>query len=74
MEPSILTSIIGIIVFTTIMYFGFKYANGKWKVSDSKKSDYRNWTNAHGKTVKKSIIIVSIIYAIGMLIQIVSLI
>ena len=68
MEPT-LTSVIGILVFATIMYFGFKYANGKWKVSESKKTDYLNWTNKHGKNVKKGIIIISIIYGILMLIQ-----
>jgi len=70
MEPSFLNSIIGIIIFAIIMYFGFKYANGKWKVSESKKTDYLNWTNKHGKTIKKGIIIISIIYGISMLIQI----
>jgi len=74
MEPSLLTSIIGIIIFSIIMYFGFKYANGKWKVSESKKTDYQNWTNKHGKTIKKGIIIISIIYGISMLIQISNLI
>jgi hypothetical protein len=70
MESSLLTSIIGIIIFTTIMYFGFKYANGKWKVSESKKTEYLNWTNKHGKKLKKGIIIISIIYGVSMLIQI----
>lgn len=70
MEPTLLTSVIGILMFATIMYFGFKYANGKWKVSNSKKTDYLNWTNKHGKKIKKGIIIISIIYGISMLIQI----
>ncbi|RMB56559.1 hypothetical protein EAX61_14210 [Dokdonia sinensis] len=74
MEPSLLTSLIGISVFTILMYFGFKYANGNWKVSESKKSDYFNWTNKHGKTIKKAIIIISVIYGISMLIQISNLI
>jgi hypothetical protein len=52
------------------MYFGFKYADGKWKVSESKKAEYVNWSNKHGKTIKKSIIIISIIYGISMIIQI----
>jgi TRAP-type C4-dicarboxylate transport system permease small subunit len=73
MEPSLLTSLIGILVFTILMYFGFKYANGNWKVSESKKTEYSNWTNKHGKTIKKGIIIISIIYGISMLIQILSL-
>lgn len=70
MEPGLLTSIIGIIIFSILMYFGFKYASGKWKVSESKKTDYLNWANKHGKTLKKGIIIISIIYGISMLIQI----
>ncbi len=70
MEPSTLTSIIGIIVFTIIMVFGYKYANGNWKVSESKKTDYVNWTNKHGKRIRKGIIIISMIYGILMLIQI----
>ncbi len=70
MEPNILTSIIGIIAFSALMFFGYKYANGKWKVSESKKTDYQNWTNKHGKTIRKGIIIISIIYGISMLIQI----
>jgi hypothetical protein len=74
MEPSLLKSLIGILIFTILMYFGFKYANGNWKVSESKKSEYLNWTNKHGKTIKKGIIIISIIYGISMLIQIASLI
>ena len=69
MEPALLPSVIGILVFATIMYFGFKYANGKWKVSESKKSDYLNWTIKYGKNIKKGIIIISIIYGISMLIQ-----
>ena len=69
MGPALLPSVIGILVFATILYFGFKYANGKWKVSESKKSDYLNWTNKYGKNIKKGIIIISIIYGISMLIQ-----
>jgi primase-polymerase (primpol)-like protein len=74
MEPSLLTSIIGIIIFSTIMYFGYKYANGDWKVSESKKTDYQNWANKHGKTMKKAITIISIIYGISMIVQISNLI
>jgi len=70
MGPNILTSIIGIIVFATIMFFGYKYANGKWKVSESKKNDYQNWTSKHGKITRKGIIIISIIYGVSMLIQV----
>ncbi|WP_124981484.1 hypothetical protein [Nonlabens xiamenensis] len=70
MEPSLLTSIIGITFFAVIIYLGFKYADGKWKVSESKKTKYVNWSNEHGKTIKKGIIIISIIYGILMIIQI----
>jgi len=70
METSLLNSIIGIIIFVIIIYFGFKYADGKWKVPESKKTDYLNWSNRHGKKVKKGIFIISIIYGISMIIQI----
>jgi TRAP-type C4-dicarboxylate transport system permease small subunit len=36
-KPTLLTSLIGILAFGVIMYFGFRYANGNWKVSESKK-------------------------------------
>ncbi len=70
METSLLTSLIGLVIFSILIYFGSKYASGKWDVSESKKSEYLNWTNKHGKTIKKGIIIISIIYGISMLIQI----
>jgi len=73
MGPTILTSIIGIIIFSIIMFFGYKYANGKWNVSGQKKNDYLNWTITHGKRVKKGIIMLSIIYGVLMFIQISSL-
>lgn len=74
MEPNLLTSVIGILVFSTIMYFGFTYANGKWRVSEPKKENYLNWVNKHGKTIKKSIIVISIIYGISMLMQVLILV
>lgn len=70
MELGLMTSIIGIIFFVMIMYFGFKFADGKWKVSESKKSEYLNWVNKNGRIIKKGIITISIIYGISMLIQI----
>lgn len=74
MEPTIITSLIGIAIFSTIMYSGFKYASGKWKVSESKNEAYLHWLSKHGKTIKKSIIIISILYGLGMTIQLLSLI
>ena len=74
MEPTLLLSLIGILAFGVIMYCGFKYANGNWKVSESNKSEYLNWTNNYGKTIKKGILIISIIYGILMFIQISSFI
>jgi len=74
MEPNILTSIVGIFVFAAIMFFAYKYADGKWKVSESKKTGYLNWTSKHGKTIKKGIVVISIIYGISMAIQISNLI
>lgn len=73
MEPSLLTSFIGIIVFSALMTVGYKYANGKWNVSENKKNDYMIWVNKHGQTVKRSVVFLSIIYGLSMLIQIISL-
>lgn len=70
MELSLWTSIIGIILFSTLMYFGFKYANGKWEVTESKKSEYLIWTNKNGSRIKIAIVTISVIYGILMLIQI----
>ena len=73
LEPTLLTSLIGMFFFSMIMYLGFRYSDGKWKVSESKKSDYLIWSRKYGKTIKKVIIIVSIIYGVAMVIQILSL-
>jgi len=69
MEPTLLISILGLLVFGTVMFLGFRYANGNWKVSENKKTDYQNWTEKNGKRVKKAIIIISIIYLTLMLLQ-----
>ena len=73
MEPTLITSVLGLIFFVVIMLFGFKYANGQWNVSESKKSEYQQWTKKHGKKTKKSLTVLCIIFGIAMLTQIVSL-
>lgn len=64
-----LISIIGLLIFATLIFFGIRYASGKWKVADHKKADYQQWTNTKGKKVKKSLIAISIVYGILILIQ-----
>ena len=74
MEPSLGISIFGLLIFSTIVHFGLKYASGKWNVPESKKSQYIKWTGEHGSTLKKGLIVISVIYGVSMLLQILSLI
>jgi hypothetical protein len=74
MEPSITSSLIGIIVFSAVMYLGYRYANGKWKVSDEKQSAYDNWNEKYGKMLRRAIIVISILYGILMAFQVSDLI
>lgn len=69
MEPTSLASLIGIFVFTTLMVIAYRFADGKWKVAENKKDDYLNWINTSGRKVKRSILIISVIYGLFMLIQ-----
>lgn len=55
------------------MTVGYRYGNGKWTVAENKKNDYTIWTNKHGQKLKRAIVIVSIVYGLSMLIQIISL-
>ena len=73
MQPTILTSIIGLTIFYTFMFNFYKYANGKWNVSNEKKEKYLLWLDSHGKGAKKAIITLSIMYGLGMTLQIISL-
>ena len=70
MESSLITSLIGIILFSVLMYFGFKYSTGHWNVSEEKVDEYNKWVNERGEKIKKAIIIISIIYGAFMVFQI----
>ncbi|MGB0369643.1 MAG: hypothetical protein ACPGU4_05265 [Flavobacteriales bacterium] len=72
MEPSILTSVVGITAFTLVMYFGFRYVTGGWNVSDEKRTEYDNWASKHGKKIKRAIISICILYYTVMLLQLTS--
>ncbi|MFT3796568.1 hypothetical protein [Flavobacterium sp.] len=74
MELTFLASIIGLIVFSVIMIIGYKYADGKFKVSEQKKTGYLEWVDKYGNRLKKIIIRVSIIYFAFMIFQIITLI
>lgn len=69
MEPTIPISILGILVFGTLAFFAFKFANGKWKMPDAKKAAYQNWAKQHGKKMKIGLIIISVIYGVAMSLQ-----
>ena len=72
MEPTLISSVIGIALFTLVIVFGLRLASGKWTVKEEKKVAYDNWVDKNGKTVKRAIIIVSVIYYAGMLLQLFS--
>jgi hypothetical protein len=59
--------------FSVIVVFGYRYASGKWNVAEERKADYVNWTESHGKTIRRAIVIVSLIYYSGMLLQLLNL-
>lgn len=69
MEPNFISSIIGIALFTLLVVLGLRLAAGKWTVKEEKKAAYDNWVEKHGKTIKRTIMIVSVIYYSGMLLQ-----
>jgi isoprenylcysteine carboxyl methyltransferase (ICMT) family protein YpbQ len=69
MEPNFMSSIIGIALFTLLMVFALRFASGKWAVNEGKKATYNGWVQKHGKTVKRAIIIASVVFYVGMLLQ-----
>lgn len=73
MEPTVLTSIIGALVFAVFATFIYRYADGKWNVSSPNKNRYSEWAMKNGKIVKGVVIKISIIYGIVMLFQILSI-
>ena len=74
MQPTILTSIIGLTIFYTLIFNGYKYSSGKWNVSEEKKDKYLLWVKLYGKKMKKALIFFAVIYGIGMILQMLSLI
>lgn len=74
MESTLMTSIIGIFIFSILMIAAYTYADGKWRVAENKRDKYQNWTEKSGRRLRKSILIICIIYGVFMLIQILSVI
>lgn len=72
MNLDIIFSFVGVIVYSTIMFFAYKYSSGNWQVTESKKADYQEWANKSGQKLKRPIIVISIIYGILMIIQLLS--
>jgi len=70
MVIELLPSLLGVVFFSLIMIYGYRYADGKHKVSESGKEKYMEWVAGSGKTIKKAIIIISILYGAAMLFQI----
>lgn len=70
MEPNLTTSLIGLIAFSVVIFFAYRYASGNWNVYEPNKTAYENWTVKYGRKAKRSIILVAIIYYSLMLLQI----
>jgi hypothetical protein len=73
-QKLLIISILGIIAFTFIARYFYRYADGKANIQGTdKKEKYLQWQAAHGARVKKAIRALSIIYGIAMLFQLLSL-
>jgi hypothetical protein len=71
----LISSIAGIIVFSIIARYFYHYADGKANVKGSdKKEKYLRWQATHGASLKKTIKLLSIIFGVLILIQILSLV
>lgn len=73
-QASLLTSFIGIAIFSAVMYLIYRYANGNVAFKDElQKAKYLQWQAKWGTALKGIVIILSIIYGFAMLIQLISL-
>jgi hypothetical protein len=74
MEPTFAISIFGLAIYSILAVLAYRHSDGKWKVAEHKKPKYNYWVNNHGRRVKRSIFKISIIFGLGMLIQLLSLV
>lgn len=58
--------VLGAIVFYAIMYYGYRYASGKYTQAKNH-AKYLAWVGKHGSTVKRSIRTITIMYTLGQL-------
>jgi len=73
-QTLLLSSILGVVAFTFIARYFYRYADGKANVQGGdKKEKYLKWQATHGASVKKAIRALSILYGILMLFQVLSL-
>lgn len=71
---SLISSILGIIAFSFIARYFYRYADGKANIKESyKKEKYLEWQASHGTGLKKTIKALSIIFGVLMLFQVISL-
>jgi hypothetical protein len=74
-QTLLLSSILGIVAFTFIARYFYRYADGNANVQGSdKKEKYLEWQATHGANVKKAIKALSILFGTLMLFQVLSLI
>ncbi len=57
-------------IFYIVVLMIYRYSKGKYKVREGKEEQYKYWVNTSGKRISKSVIILTIIYTVGMVIQI----
>ena len=73
-QTLLISSILGIVAFSFIARYFYRYADGKANIqSADKKEKYLQWQATHGVKVKKAIKALSIIYGLSMLFQLLSL-
>ncbi|RNI30430.1 hypothetical protein EFB08_03955 [Rufibacter latericius] len=73
-QTLLIASILGIVAFSLIARYFYRYADGKANVQGSdKKEKYLEWQETHGASLKKAIKVLSIIFGVLMLFQVLSL-
>ena len=73
-QTLLLSSILGIIAFSFIARYFYRYADGKANVQESdRKEKYLQWQATHGASAKKAIKALSILFGVLMLFQVLSL-
>lgn len=69
----ILISIIGALIFYSIMIYIYRYASGKHKIkNETNREKYNQWLNSYGKILRNGVTMLMIIYGVFFLFQLIS--